>query len=149
MKIRPGPRPWSIHLFAAAFAGVALIGLLIALSSEPLLELFKWSKRLPMVPWNRDAVIIASFSVFTMALFPLVWIYGFGSARARWIVLGFAGVKIALWAQGMVVVTLTGWIQAARWLEPSLTVLAVAMMLAPASSRWLKQEKEADIAQFS
>ena len=148
MKIAQGPRPWSIHLFAAAFFGVALIGLAIALSN-PLLEWFKWTKRLPMIPWDQDIAIIAAFSVFTMALFPLVWIYAYRSQRARWVVLGFAFVKVALWWQGMLVTNLEGWAQTARWLEPALTALAVLMMFAPASSRWLQRDREVELAEFA
>lgn len=148
MKLKPGPRPWSIHVFAIALFCVAVIGLTIALS-EPLLEWFKWSKRLPMIPWTQDGAIIAAFSVFTMALFPLVWIYGYGSLRARWVVLTFAIMKAAAWSQGVMVTTLAGWAQTARWFEPALTALAVAMMFAPASGRWLRGERKAQLDDFT
>ncbi len=143
MSIAKGPRPWSIHAFAAAFLGVAVIGLGIALW-DPALEGLKWAARVPAVTWSEDSAIIAAFSVFTMALFPLVWIYGFGALRARWVVLGFAVVKIGLWWHGMTTIALSGWIESVRWLEPALIVLALVMMFAPASTRWLKQNWEAD-----
>ncbi|MEM7689452.1 MAG: hypothetical protein AAF291_10565 [Pseudomonadota bacterium] len=141
MRIKAGPRPWSIHLFAAGLLAVALIGPSLALA-DPMLEWFKWSKRLPLISWSQDGAIIAAFSVFTMALFPLVWIYGYGSLRARWIVLAFAIVKVGLWWHGMMVTALAGWSQSLRWLEPVLTTLAVSMMFAPTSLRWLEKDRE-------
>jgi hypothetical protein len=33
MRLAKGPRPWSIWMFAASFFGVAVIGLVLALSN--------------------------------------------------------------------------------------------------------------------
>ncbi|MEO0642888.1 MAG: hypothetical protein AAFY47_05645 [Pseudomonadota bacterium] len=102
-----------------------------------------------MVPWSQGTALIAAFSVFTMALFPLVWIYGYGSLRARWVVLGFAVIKAVVWSHGMMVATLAGWVQSARWFEPALTALALAMLFTPASKRWLERDRGADLKAFS
>ena len=138
MKWRKGPRPWTVHVFGAALMISALITLFEALATHPALLMARWYDRIPIVDWVPDLAIIASFTAFTIAMIPLVWIYFFGSTQARWIVLVFGLLKIALSVRA-----LSEPVQmkapAIVIVETTLVLFALAMLFLPSTNRWLQK----------
>ena len=82
MTWRPGPRPWAITAFAAAFAFTAIIALAQALGS-----LDEFTERLrdtaSFIEWDRDRAIIFASARFTIVLIPIIAVWGFASHIAR------------------------------------------------------------------
>lgn len=147
MKWRKGPRPWSVRLFATALLAAALVNLIEALRAHEALLMARWFARLPLFGWTPDFAIIASFSQFSIALIPLVWIYFLASNRARWVVLVFGIVKIGLSvppASSSVQLKAPGLI----WLEAGLVVVALIMLFWPSTSRWVMEKGEGEHAVF-
>ena len=134
-------------MFALAFLAAAMIRLLATLT-QPAFEFMVWQSALGTVTASYDGVIIAAFSLFTIALIPILWIYALGAARARWVVLVFGILKIGLWWQGFGLIPFTGWAQSALTLEPALILAALIALFHPASLRWLHHSRRAQLGQF-
>lgn len=141
MKWRKGPRPWSIRLFALAFLFAAMWRLLDHLLN-PLSAWFLYSERFPQIEWTGDLVIVASSAEFTIALIPIVWIFGLGSRVARWIVTLFGIYKLLpySWSPDLILFSIES---NPLLLVPFLaTVLALVMLYVPASGRWFDRSRE-------
>ncbi|BDI59872.1 hypothetical protein [Qipengyuania nanhaisediminis] len=147
MTWRKGPRPWTVRLFALALLIAALIGLFEALLAHEALLVGRWFDRLPMIRWTPDLAIVATFSQFTIALIPLVWIYAFASKAARWVVLAFGAIKIGYAAINTGDAILLKSPQVV-WLEKALVLIALMMLFVPATTRWLGKDEEASLASF-
>lgn len=147
MKLAEGPRPWSIWVFAASFCGVAAIGLYLALS-DPFGNWSIWSQRLPDIRWTEDLALVASFSMFTIALIPIVWIFALRLKRARWVVLAFGLMKIGVRVLHDKPVISHGGDsssdQILRLGELGLILIALVMLFIPASTRWLDSKREGE-----
>jgi hypothetical protein len=131
MKLIRGPRPLAIRVFAAAFFAAALLRLVRGLNDLALSETV-YAVNVPWFAWDRDWTIIALSAEFTIALIPLAWIYLFAAPFARWLVLGFGALRLALLDPA----ALTG---------PLLIAVAMASLLTVQAGRWFSREpKEED-----
>lgn len=122
MKLRRGARPLAIRVFAAAFLAAAVLRLVRGLSDLPMAEL-AYAAHVPWLAWNRDWTIVALSAEFTIALIPLAWIYLFAAPFARWLVLGFGLVRLAMFDGS----ALTG---------AALAVVAMASLFTAGAARW-------------
>jgi hypothetical protein len=123
-----GPRPLAIRVFAAAFLAAALLRLVRGLSDLALSETIL-AVHLPWFAWDRDWTIVALSAEFTIALIPLAWIYLFAARFARWLVLGFGAIRLALLDPA----ALTGAV---------LVAMAMASLLTPQAARWFARKPE-------
>lgn len=128
MKLMRGPRPLAIRVFAAAFLAAALLRLVRGLSDLPLAETV-YAVNVPWFVWNRDWTIVALSAEFTIALIPLAWIYLFAAPFARWLVLGFGAVRLAL-------------LDPAALVGPLLIAVAMASLLTAQANRWFARTPE-------
>lgn len=141
MRIAKGPRPWAIHAFTASIFAIALLNLTTSLSDlnqtrGVLAALF------PQVDWDRDTVIVALFTEFTISLIPLVWIFVFAAGYARWIILTFGILKL-LW----ILFALLGALLIAGGallvlVELALVVAALVFLFLPGATDWLDKQRE-------
>ena len=141
MKWRKGPRPWTITVFALAFLAGALLRLIEGLWNLPNAA-WRMADWLGPLAQSQDAVIVALFTEFTIALIPVVWIYGLGSSVARWIVLGFGLYKLLGFRMLFTITTMLGPIAWWVYIEPLLIILALAMLLSPSAGEFLTARKE-------
>ena len=154
MKWRRGKRPLTISLFAACFLTVAFAGLVLALV-DPETTWFVWADRLDSLgilgalPPTQEVGLVMACAMFTIALIPIVWIYVLGSTRARWIVLVFSLLKLALWFDAS---TFAGYSDAGEMIrsaEPLLVVAALVFLFSSSSIRWLTNKQGQDTEAFS
>ncbi|MEE4153185.1 MAG: hypothetical protein V2I27_03420 [Erythrobacter sp.] len=140
MKWQRGPRPFAIRLFALAFLAAALIRLVSGLTD---LTSARQSLARIAAPLGTsdDAAIVTLSAEFTIALIPLVWIYGLANRHARWLVLGFGGLRLAVFAAGL---ARAGQAALSDWIEPALIVVALAALLTRQARGWLKRGRSAD-----
>jgi hypothetical protein len=134
VKLVRGPRPLAIRVFAAAFLAAALLRLVRGLYDLPLAETV-YALHVPWVAWNRDWTIVALSAEFTIALIPLAWITLFAAPFARWLVLVFGALRLALFDPA----ALTGAV---------LVAIAMASLLTPQAARWFAREGGVDPAVF-
>jgi hypothetical protein len=130
MKLIRGARPLAIRVFAAAFLTAAVVRLVRGLGNIELSAL-AFAVHVPWVSWTRDATIIALSAEFTIALIPLVWIYLFAAPFARWLVLGFGALRLAL-------------LDPAALAGPLLVAVAMASLLTPQAARWFARTPESE-----
>jgi hypothetical protein len=131
MKLIRGPRPLAIRVFAAAFLAAALLRLVRGLNDLALSETV-YAVNVPWFAWDRDWTIIALSAEFTIALIPLAWIYLFAAPFARWLVLGFGALRLAL-------------LDPTALVGPLLIAVAMASLLTLQAGRWFSREpKEED-----
>jgi hypothetical protein len=128
MKLVRGPRPLAIRVFAAAFLAAAVLRLVRGLSDLALSETI-FAVNVPWFAWDRDWTIVALSAEFTIALIPLVWIYLFAAPFARWLVLGFGALRLAM-------------LDPAALVGPLLVAIAMASLLTPQAARWFAREPE-------
>jgi hypothetical protein len=128
MKLVRGPRPLAIRVFAAAFLAAAVLRLVRGLSDLALSETI-FAVNVPWFAWDRDWTIVALSAEFTIALIPLVWIYLFAAPFARWLVLGFGALRLAM-------------LDPAALVGPLLIAIAMASLLTPQAARWFAREPE-------
>lgn len=136
MKFARGPRPLAIRVFAAAFLAAAVLRLVRGLDDLTLSQAV-FAAHLPWFAWNRDWTIVTLSAEFTIALIPLAWIYLFAAPFARWLVLGFGALRLAL-------------LDPAALVGAVLVAVAMASLLTPGANRWFarKPAKEEDPAVF-
>lgn len=127
MRLARGPRPLAIRVFAAAFLTAALLRLARGLDDLVLAEA-AYAAQVPWFDWNRDWTIVALSAEFTIALIPLVWIYLFAAPFARWLVLGFGALRLAMLDPA----ALTGAL---------LVAVAMSCLLTPQAARWFAREE--------
>ena len=128
MMLVRGPRPLAIRVFAAAFLAAAVLRLVRGLSDLALSETI-FAVNVPWFAWDRDWTIVALSAEFTIALIPLVWIYLFAAPFARWLVLGFGALRLAL-------------LDPAALVGPLLVAVAMASLLTPQAARWFARTPE-------
>lgn len=128
MKLVRGPRPLAIRVFAAAFLAAAVLRLVRGLDDLALSETIL-AVNVPGFAWDRDWTIVALSAEFTIALIPLAWIYLFAAPFARWLVLGFGALRLAL-------------LDPAALVGPLLIAIAMASLLTPQASRWFARQPE-------
>ena len=128
MKLIRGPRPLAIRVFAAAFLAAAVLRLVRGLNDLALSETIL-AVNVPWFAWDRDWTIVALSAEFTIALIPLTWIYLFAAPFARWLVLGFGALRLAM----LDPVALVG---------PLLVAVAMASLLTAQANRWFAREPE-------
>ncbi len=140
MKLARGARPCTIWAFAACAVLIALINLFGAITDLELTE-DQLVHAIPWVDWNGESTIIAVFTGFTISLIPVVWIVGFASRIACWVLLFFGLLKIP----GALFTLLTSvWFADGVFLhlmEPSLILAALVFVFSDSASRWLRQEE--------
>jgi len=149
MKWRRGPRPWAVRVFALAFLAAAAFRLVEGLIN---LETSAWR----LADWmgslvqSQDAVIVGLFIEFTIALIPIIWIYGIGSRVARWFVLAFGLYKLLGFRMLYTITTMLGPISWWAYIEPVLIIIALTMLLSPSLGEYLKSpEKEVEPETFA
>lgn len=128
MKLVRGTRPLAIRVFAAAFLAAALLRLVRGLNDLPLAEAV-YAANVPWFAWNRDWTIVALSAEFTIALIPLMWIYLFAAPFARWLVLGFGAVRLAL-------------LDPSALVGPLLIAIAMSSLLTAQANRWFARTPE-------
>ncbi|QFT76442.1 hypothetical protein [Erythrobacter sp. THAF29] len=129
MTAKKGKRPWTIHLFALAFLLAGLVRLANGLSGAQ-----NWINLLYGA--GSDAAIIAHFTEFTIALFPLVWVYWLASGGARYVVLAFGLVRLAGFVFGIELGT-----SLVSIIEPLCILVGLAAMLSERSSLWIEGQE--------
>lgn len=92
MNVATGSRPWSIKAFVVIVAVLALAELTNRLIN-PEYMLGELDLYFSTAEWTPDMAVIAAFSLFSMALIPILWIYVFAAPLARWMVTFFLSVK--------------------------------------------------------
>ncbi|SHN64005.1 hypothetical protein [Erythrobacter sanguineus] len=122
MRVKAGPRPLAIRIFAAAFLAAALLRLVRGLGDLALSQMV-FAVHAPWLAWNRDWTIVALSAEFTIALIPLAWIYLFAAPFARWLVLGFGALRLAFFDPEALV-------------GPVLIALAMLSLLTAQAGRW-------------
>jgi len=137
MRIAKGPRPWSIHLFAAALSSAAGYKLVTGLLS---VEQFRQNNldRYPYLELDADLSIILMCAITTIVLIPVVAIWVFGSSIARILV-----VLMAYPAMNDIfrVLVLDRNLNVVSTAEAAIRLAAIALLFLPASSRWLHSVK--------
>lgn len=128
MKLVRGTRPLAIRVFAAAFLAAALLRLVRGLNDLPVAETV-YAANVPWFAWSRDWTIVALSAEFTIALIPLAWIYLFAAPFARWLVLGFGAVRLAL-------------LDPSALVGPLLIAIAMASLLTAQANRWFARAPE-------
>ena len=128
MKLIRGPRPLAIRVFAAAFLAAAVLRLVRGLSDLALSETIL-AVNVPWFAWDRDWTIVTLSAEFTIALIPLAWIYLFAAPFARWLVLGFGVLRLAM-------------LDPAALVGPLLVAIAMASLLTPQAARWFAHQPE-------
>lgn len=128
MKLIRGPRPLAIRVFAAAFLAAAVLRLVRGLNDLALSETIL-AVNVPWFAWDRDWTIVALSAEFTIALIPLTWIYLFAAPFARWLVLGFGALRLAM-------------LDPAALVGPLLVAVAMASLLTAQANRWFAREPE-------
>lgn len=128
MKLVRGTRPLAIRVFAAAFLAAALLRLVRGLNDLTVAETV-YAANVPWFAWNRDWTIVALSAEFTIALIPLAWIYLFAAPFARWLVLGFGAVRLAL-------------LDPSALVGPLLIAIAMASLLTAQANRWFARAPE-------
>ena len=143
MRIASGPRPWSIHAFAAILLGIASWNLANALFDLPAQQEFLASLGLGL-EWNRDWTIITSSAWFTIELIPVAWVWLFASRFARKFVTVMAAIKLALLIVNLsFLYALPGIL-----LGQAIPILAVSLLYIPDAERWFARPEERDPAIF-
>ena len=128
MKLIRGPRPLAIRVFAAAFLAAAVLRLVRGLNDLALSETIL-AVNVPWFAWDRDWTIVALSAEFTIALIPLTWIYLFAAPFARWLVLGFGALRLAM-------------LDPAALVGPLLVAVAMASLLTAQANRWFARQPE-------
>lgn len=148
MKWKSEPRPLSIRVFSAAFLAAALVRLLQGLND--LSGARAWlSYYQPELAQSDDVLIVMLSAEFTIALIPVIWIYGFAASFARWLVLGFGAAKLLAFGIPFAVwMTSGGAGFAPPVTAPALTVIALIALLTPSADRWLNPEEAINAAVF-
>ena len=147
MRWRKGRRPPIVWVFSACFLAAALTSLLLGLSrvGAP-----GWSFELLGNELTGDAAIVGMSAMFTIALIPVVWIFGFGSRFARWFVLLFGLVKLLGFREVVLAVVRDGNVSMLEFLiEPCLITVALLCLLSPAMGDWVGNAKEASPDTFA
>jgi len=147
MRWKTEPRPFSIRVFTAAFLAAALVRLLQGLNDLDATGIWL-SQYLGDRAHSDDLLIVLLSSEFTIALIPIVWIYGFANRHARWLVLGFGGVKLIAFciAFGQFVGTASGF--PPQVTAPALTFIALLALLSPSAGQWLHPGKPPHVGVF-
>ena len=128
MKLIRGPRPLAIRVFAAAFLAAAVLRLVRGLNDLALAETV-YAVNIPWFAWDRDWTIITLSAEFSIALIPVAWIYLFAAPFARWLVLGFGALRLAM-------------LDPAALVGPLLVAVAMASLLTAQAHRWFARLPE-------
>jgi len=128
MKLIRGPRPLAIRVFAAAFLAAAVLRLVRGLNDLALSETV-YAVNIPWFAWDRDWTIITLSAEFSIALIPVAWIYLFAAPFARWLVLGFGALRLAM-------------LDPAALVGPLLVAVAMASLLTAQAHRWFARLRE-------
>lgn len=147
MKWRTEPRPLSIRVFTAAFLAAALVRLLQGLNDLDAAGIWL-AQYLGDVAHSPDFLIVLMSAEFSIALIPIVWIYGFANRYARWLVLGFGGAKLAAFVYSLGLWLDTGATLQPQYTAPVLTAVALLAILTQSASEWLNPGKPPHVAVF-
>lgn len=148
MRIAQGERPWSIKLFAALVVTLALADFLNRMLN-PEFMLGELDSYFATRDWSNDMAIVAAFSLLTIALIPILWIYAFASPVARWVVSFFLGLKlvhslwllwVALWFADYVLIGVA---------RPLLITLGICALFSTNADGWFEKAKENSPETFS
>lgn len=129
-----GPRPLSIRLFAVACVLAAVISLVRGLLDPFAAQGELWFYTGMML--GEDAVIVTQFSLFTIALIPIFWVYFVASPLARWIVVGFGLLRLWPYAinPGYVPTAMLG--DPIELAAPLLQIIAIVLLFTQEANRW-------------
>ncbi|MFL0355097.1 hypothetical protein ACI5KX_01355 [Erythrobacter sp. GH1-10] len=142
MKVKRGPRPLSINLFAGVLLAIATSNLAIALFDLPAQEEFLRSLGLGL-DWNRDWTIVTSSAWFTIELIPIALVWLVASRFARWFITAMAALKALLILGDLLLLyALPGLL-----LGQSIALAAVALLFTRGAEAWFAK-KEIDPATF-
>ena len=151
MKWRKGPRPWTIHAFAAIFLATGFIDLIRGLSSVGNYN-FAGFNPFTGERLSDDAVIVMVSAGFTIVCIPVVAIWLFGNNIARWIVTLFTlwgVVSFGMHLDERYVAVLLEHSGAVWSLIPKIaTWVGVLMLFLPASRSWFARKQEVEHAIF-
>lgn len=130
-----------VWVFSSCFLAAALTSLILGLSRVGTpgesTEIFG-------TQLTGDAAIVGLSAMFTIALIPVVWIFGFGSRFARWFVLLFGLVKLLGFREVVLAVARDGnYTMLELLIEPCLVIIALLCLMSPAMGDWVGNAKEA------
>lgn len=142
-------RPWPVHAFAIGIGGFAIYNLV-----SGLLLIDPWISELnrtfPEIAWNRDSVIVALSTRFTIVMIPVVAIWGFGSRLARllvaiMVVLTLPSAGFQVYDRFEMGILIWG-----RTVFFTIIVMVLtALLFKPSARRWFSKEREIDPATFA
>lgn len=139
MRLRKGPRPLTIRVFAAAFLASAIIAYLDGLWNIPA-QLAMLRANVPDFAWSEDAVIVLLSARLSIALIPIALVWLLASNFARWMVTVLGLGKLINVPMAVRLVAEGGQIDPAWLTSLALGVVAVAMLFTPASNRWFARK---------
>ncbi len=136
MKWRSGPRPWAINLFAILLLASSLYSFVAnLLALDEFVEIVQYD--LPSIAWTQDLAIVWLSALFSIVLFPLVWIWGLGSRVARIVV---TVLTLPAWlyliAHIWIIVTRSV-IDIAGLIDNLVVVTAISLLFTPSASQWI------------
>ncbi|MEO0870943.1 MAG: hypothetical protein AAFY19_03135 [Pseudomonadota bacterium] len=111
---------------------------------------FELKRIVPEFDWNRDAVIVALSTRFTIVMIPVVAIWGFRSRIARILVTAMAILSVpqaVLQAYDRLDLGVAVWGKTVFFTV--LVVVVVSLLFAPAAKHWFSKERDIDPATFS
>jgi hypothetical protein len=158
VKIAKGPRPWTIHAFAAIVIAIGLWNLIEVLL-EPDFHTHAMQRRLPQIAWIEDFTIVFASARFTIVCIPVLAIWMFASRIARWLVTIMIGYRFLMELRSFFDILpsggLDGWLYY-NWPSPLSTILltvGASLLFIPQSNLWFRskrveQHREADVAAF-
>lgn len=85
---------------------------------------------------SRDMAIVAQFSLFTIALIPIIWIYFIASPAARWIVVFFGLVRLWPYAANPSYLPYAAQSDPMELAAPVLQIIAIALLFTSDSRQW-------------
>ena len=143
-----GPRPWSIHLFAAIFTGLGLFELTRGLTNLDT-QMTQFSMMIPWLDWDKDWTIVALSARFTIVLIPVVAVWGYANPLARLLVtlvaiLGVPGLLLQVHA-----LSTDGSTAVAPLVTTAIMYAAIATLFMPSAGRWFRLKGESEAAVFS
>ncbi len=148
MRLARGPRPWSIRLFAALFL-LAGSWQLVDRLTRPLMAQLVFEDRFPALSWTPEWVIVASFTEFTIALIPILWIYFLASGFARWFVVILGLVGLVPHSFDLYAILTSIEMRPSLLVSPLAVLTALALLFTPSAARWFRRSREVEHETFA
>ena len=90
---------------------------------------------------GEDEVIVALFSLFTIALIPIFWIYRMASRAARWVVVSFALFSLWLYIRNPAYIPAALLHDPMELAAPLLKIMSIALLFTPSANAYFRHWK--------